>query len=134
MKRVLIAALVLVAAGVLVWQLHAQPGTAIVFTWTNAGNAGTPNCSPTVTKDCIAGFTLTDVTAGKVISSTIGPAARSFTYRPGGPIPTGYRHIFTLTTNAIGKDGIPIHSAPAPVMVSHPFWKVRQHRAGATTR
>lgn len=134
MKQVLIVAVVVLVAGVLVWFLHARPGTEIVFTWSNSANALAAHCSATVTKDCIAGLTLTDETAGKVISSTISPAAQSYTYRPGGPIPAGYRHIFTLATNAIRQDGTPITSAPAQIIVEHPFWKFEHPRGMAMVR
>jgi len=122
LKRALIAIPVIV---VIVWLLYAyfaRPGKKILFTWNNSQNLSTPNCSTVVRKRCISGFTLTDVTAAKVISSRIGPDAAAFMYIPPGGIPIGYKHTFTLATNAIDEKGVPVSSMPAPVTVTHQLW------------
>ncbi|HEX3985322.1 MAG TPA: hypothetical protein VHX13_01835 [Acidobacteriaceae bacterium] len=133
MKRVLIVVLVvavLAGAGAWVWSQRGKPGHEVVFTWDHA-RGGWEDCSATVHRDCLSGFTLTDVTDSEVITSAIPADARSYTWRPGWEIELGFRHIFTLTANASGSDGLPIRSEPATVVVENPAWKFGHAKNGA---
>ncbi len=113
MKWVLIVVLVLAVAagaGVWVWGHRGKPGQEIVFTWNHAQDASMPDCSATLRRDCMTGFTLTDVTDDEVISDKIPTRARTYTYRPDGRFALGFRHVFTLTADGYGTDGAPVRS------------------------
>jgi hypothetical protein len=120
MKWVLIIVLVLaVAAGASVWAWghRGKPGHEIVFAWNHARDASMPDCTETLRRECMTGFTLTDETDEEVISDKLATNARTYTYRPGWEIPLGYRHVFTLTANGYGTDGAPVRSQAATVIV-----------------
>jgi hypothetical protein len=125
MKRVLIVIIGVVVALVLLGAYLARPGKRILFTWNNSLNSLVPDCNATVTKRCISGFTLTDVTAGTAINSAIAPNAATFTYTPSGGIPIGYDHTFTLVTNGIDSSGVAVTSPPVSVTVTHRIWPDR---------
>ena len=137
MKWVLIVVLalaVLAGAGVWVWGHRGKPGHAIVFAWDPPVKSW-PDCSATLQKKCFTGFTLTDMTDGAVISSTIPTTARTYTYRPGWEIEPGFRHVFALAVNAHGLDGKPTLSQPVTVIVENPKWKFAQaHQSLAVVR
>lgn len=138
MKWVLIVVLalaVLAGAGVWVWGHRGKPGQEIVFTWNHAPDAPTAECSATVRRECMTGFTLTDVTDDEVISDKIPIRARTYTYRPGWEIPLGFRHVFTLTADGFGTDGLPVRSQAATVIVENPTWKFGHSKSnGAVVR
>lgn len=126
MKRMLIA---IAGAATIAWLLLCVyilwRGKGILFTWSNSPNASIPNCSTAVTRSCISGFTLTDVTADEVVSSTILPTAMSYTYAPADGIPILYSHTFTLVTNGIDSSGSTVNSVPATVTVTRRVWPSR---------
>lgn len=129
MKWVMSVVLVLAVAagaGVWVWGHRGKPGTAIVFRWNHLQDASTPDCSATMHRNCMTGFTLTDVTDDEVISDKIPTGARTYTWRPGWPIDAGFRHVFTLTADGYGSDGSPVQSAAATVIVENPKWRFGQ--------
>lgn len=133
MKRILIVVLavaVLAGAGVWVWSHRGKPGHEIVFIWDHSANSW-PDCSATVHRKCLTGFTLTDVTDGAVISTTIPTNTRTWIYRPGWEIEPGFRHVFTLQANGYGVDGAAILSQPATVIVANPKWKFGHANDGA---
>jgi hypothetical protein len=127
MKRsqIAVVAVAVVALLVVFVAFHARRDTKILFTWSDSANYAIPICSSTVTRNCISGFTLTDTTASVVVSTTIGPAATTYTYMPPGGIPLGYTHTFTLVTNAINPSGVAVSSVPAVVKVTRHFWSFR---------
>ena len=133
MKWVVIVALVAAlagGAGVWVWGQRGKPGQEIVFRWDHARDAAMPVCSATAHRDCMTGFTLTDKTDDEVISDRIPPDARSYTYRPGWEIPVGYRHLFALTADGYGADGLPVRSEATTVSVENPAWKFKGGESG----
>lgn len=75
------------------------PNTTIDFNWQNGLNSGVPNCGNTL-KNCYAGDTLTDTTAGIVIAAPaqIPPTVQSFTYTPAGGLWFG-THTFSIVAN-----------------------------------
>lgn len=97
MKRLLFAVLLAFLAST----AEAQAASSIVFNWTNT-NSSVPACSSTVTSNCLVGQTLTDTTANSVISSSISPAATTYTYTPATFPAPGTRN-YSLVVNY--KDG-----------------------------
>lgn len=137
MKWVLIVVLVLALAsgvGVWAWGHRGTPGHEIVFTWNHRDDPSMPDCSATLRRHCVTGFTLTDMTDEEVISDKIPTTARSYTYRPEWEIEPGFRHVFTLTEDGYGTDGAPIRSAEATVIVVNPKWRFGQSHSGAVVK
>lgn len=112
MKKILALALFLSLATV------SQAATAISFTWQN-GNPTVTNCSTTITKACISGYTLTDTTTNTVVNSEIVPTATTFLYTPTSGISFGYVHTFSLVTNGFDQNGVAISSTPVITTITN---------------
>jgi hypothetical protein len=131
MRRALVIVLAVVVLGgamVVLWFASHRPATEIVFRWNHAEGSRDLLCSGAVIKSCACGFTLTDKTAGAVVSAAIGPGERSYVYRPAGGIRVGYEHRFTLVADAVDAAGKPIHSVPAVVVIRYTWWSSLRKR------
>ena len=86
------------------------------FTFDN-GNPDLPACSASITIDCLANFTLTDITTKTVISTAIPPTATSYKT---STKPIKGSHTYTLTISGKNQEGKSIVSPPATVTISVP--------------
>lgn len=124
MRRALIviAAIVVLCVLVLLGFAYHRHASKIAFRWNYINSPQFPNCTASLRKSCISGFTLTDATDSQVITSAIGPGDRSFTYSPADGIQVGYEHRFSLVANAVDSSGMPLDSLPIWVTIRYSLW------------
>jgi hypothetical protein len=125
MKRalfVIVPVVILGGALALLWTAYHRHATKIVFHWNYTNSAGFVDCSASVKKKCMTGFTLTDLTAAQVVTRNIGPDDRSYTYILPSPARPGYEHRFSLVANGLDSTGMPVDSLPNLVTIRYSFW------------